>query len=383
MDSLLIYGSYGYTGRLIAREAVSRGGSPVVAGRDRGAVRRQADELGVEGRTFDLSDDVSAQIKRFDAVLNCAGPFVKTVNPLVDACLETGTDYLDITGEFRVFERLRQRDDVARAADVTLLPGVGFEVVPSDCLAAFLHEQLPSATKLTLGVKGNGPLSRGTARTFVEQLGSDGVVRRNGRLIKVPATFRTRAIDFGTGPEHVVTVPWGDVTTAAHSTGIDSIEVYAAVPPWATRAMAAVDSLGWLLERRPVETLLKRVIDARVDGPSAHERARDTAVVWGKPSTTRPATTSALECVRRTPTHSRLTPLSAPPSASSTAKTGPNRVFRPASRRRRQRSAASSSSTSRGRRANGSRRRPRPTDSIDRRSDRTTDRAVSLRLECS
>ena len=282
MDSLLIYGSYGYTGRLIAREAVSRGGSPVVAGRDRDAVRRQADELGVEGRTFDLSDDVPAQLNRFDAVLNCAGPFVKTVDPLVEACLETGTDYLDITGEFRVFERLRQRDTAAREADVTLLPGVGFEVVPSDCLAAYLYEQLPSATELTLGVNGNGPLSRGTARTFVEQLGSDGVVRRNGRLIKVPVTFRTRAIDFGTGPEHAVTVPWGDVVTAAHSTGVDSIEVYAAVPPWATRGMAAVDSLGWLLERRPVETLLKRVIDTRVDGPSARERARDTAVVWGE-----------------------------------------------------------------------------------------------------
>ncbi|SIS06362.1 saccharopine dehydrogenase family protein [Natronorubrum thiooxidans] len=282
MDSLLIYGSYGYTGRLIAREAVSRGGSPVVAGRRRSAVTRQADALGVEGRTFALSDNIEAQLQGFDAVLNCAGPFVQTVDPLVDACLETGTDYLDITGECRVFERLRQRDGAARDADVTLLPGVGFEVVPSDCLAGFLHEQLPSATDLSLGVKGNGPLSRGTARTFVEQLGNDGVVRRNGRLIKVPAAFRTREIDFGTGPEHAVTVPWGDVVTAGHSTGIDSIVVYAAVPPWATRAMTAVDSLGWLLERGPVETLLKRLIDARVDGPSARERARDTAVVWGE-----------------------------------------------------------------------------------------------------
>ncbi|QFU83331.1 saccharopine dehydrogenase family protein [Natronorubrum aibiense] len=282
MDSLLIYGSYGYTGRLIAREAVSRGGSPVVAGRDARAVTRQADELGVEGRTFALSDDVAAQLRRFDAVLNCAGPFSKTVDPLVDACLETGTDYLDVTGEFQVFERLRQHDAGARAADVTLLPGVGFEVVPSDCLAAFLHEQLPSATALSLGLKGNGPLSRGTARTVVEQLGSDGVVRRNGRLIKVPTAFRTREIDFGTGPEHAVTIPGGDVVTAAHSTDIDTIELYAAMPSWATRTMAAADSLGWLLARRPVETLVKRLVDARVDGPDARERARSDAVVWGE-----------------------------------------------------------------------------------------------------
>ncbi|QSW98441.1 saccharopine dehydrogenase family protein [Haloterrigena alkaliphila] len=282
MDSLLIYGSYGYTGRLIAREAVARGGSPAVAGRDARAVARQADELGVEGRTFDLEDDVAGRIRHFDAVLNCAGPFAKTAEPLVEACLETETDYLDITGEFQVFERLGRYDDAARNAGVTVLPGVGFDVVPSDCLAAFLHEQVPSATELSLAIKGGGSLSRGTARTLVEQAGSEGVVRRNGRLIRVPATYRTRAIDFGDGAEPAVTIPWGDVVTAAHSTGIDSIEVYAAAGPWATRAMSVVDSLGWLLESRPVEGILKRLVDARIDGPDERELASSEAIVWGE-----------------------------------------------------------------------------------------------------
>ncbi|APX95534.1 saccharopine dehydrogenase family protein [Natronorubrum daqingense] len=282
MDSLLVYGSYGYTGRLIAREAVSRGGTPVLAGRDERALTRQATDLGVEKRVFDLEGDVAANIEAFDAVLNCAGPFVKTAEPLVDACLETGTDYLDITGEFQVFERLRHRDEAAKNAGVTLLPGVGFEVVPSDCLAAFLHERVPSASTLTLGVKGNGPLSRGTARTFVDQLGTSGVVRRNDRLLEVPLAFDTREVDFGDGPEHTVTVPWPDVVTAAHSTGIPSIEVYAAVPSVAPHGMAAVDSLGWLLERRPVKDALERVVDATVDGPSERELATDTATVWGQ-----------------------------------------------------------------------------------------------------
>ncbi|ELZ25117.1 saccharopine dehydrogenase family protein [Natrinema limicola] len=283
MDSLLIYGSYGYTGRLIAREAVARGGSPVVAGRDGHAVTRQADALGVDGRVIDLeSEDLASHLERFDAVVNCAGPFVDTAEPLVVACLETGTDYLDITGEFPVFERLRQRDDAAHEAGVTLLPGVGFDVVPSDCLAAFLADQLPTADQLRLGIKGGGGLSRGTARTLVEHLGSGGVVRRNGRLIQVPTGYRTREIDFGDGPEHAVTIPWGDVVTAAHSTGIESIEVYAAAPPWAASGLAAVDSLGWLLERRPVERLLKRVIDARLDGPDGSQLATGSAVVWGE-----------------------------------------------------------------------------------------------------
>ncbi|SER57690.1 saccharopine dehydrogenase family protein [Natrinema salaciae] len=283
MDSLLIYGSYGYTGRLIAREAVARGGSPVVAGRDGRAVADQADELGVEGRTFGLAAAaLESRLESFDAVLNCAGPFVETADPLVEACLETKTDYLDITGEFPVFECLRQRDRRARETGITVLPGVGFDVVPSDCLAAFLAERLPAADRLHLGIKGGSGLSRGTAKTLVEHLGSSGVVRRNGRLLQVPTAFRTREVDFGDGPEHAVTIPWGDVVTAAHSTGIESIEVYAAAPPWATKALSAVDSLGWMLENRATERLLKRLIDARLDGPDETQLATGGAVVWGE-----------------------------------------------------------------------------------------------------
>ncbi|MFP8952939.1 saccharopine dehydrogenase family protein [Natrialbaceae archaeon A-arb3/5] len=283
MTSLLIYGSYGYTGRLIASEVVSRGGSPIVAGRDGAAVERQVDALGVDGRSFDLeSDDPASSLADVDAVLNCAGPFVETVSPLLEACLETETDYLDITGEFPVFERLRQHDAAARDAGITLLPGVGFEVVPTDCLAAILHERLPLADRLALGVKGRGTPSNGTARTLIELAGNGGVVRRNGRLLQVPAAFRSREIDFGDGPEHAVTIPLGDVVTAARSTGIESIETYAAMPPWAARAMAIGDSLGPLLETSPVEASLSRLTDALVDGPSRQERIENEMLVWGE-----------------------------------------------------------------------------------------------------
>ncbi|MFC4544179.1 saccharopine dehydrogenase family protein [Halosolutus amylolyticus] len=281
MDSLLVYGSYGYTGRLVAREAVARGGSPVVAGRDGRQVRRQADELGVEARTFDLAGDVAARIDSFDAVLNCAGPFAETADPLLEACLATGTDYLDITGEFPVFERLRQHDADAREAGITVLPGVGFDVVPSDCLAAVLHDQVPAADELTLAISGSVSVSRGTARTILDLLGN-GVVRRNGRLVEVPAAFRTREIDFGDGPEPAVTAPWGDVVTAAHSTGVESIAVYVAVPPAARRALGLATALGWLVDRRPIERALEWAIDAAVDGPSERDLATDTAVVWGE-----------------------------------------------------------------------------------------------------
>lgn len=282
MNSLLIYGSYGYTGRLVVHDAVSRGGSPIVAGRDGRQVSRQATELGLEGRSFDLeSPALAAHIADVDAVVNCAGPFTETAEPLFEACLEAGTDYLDISGEFPVFERLRRRDDVAREAGITVLPGVGFEVVPSDCLATFLHDQLPEADELALGITGSPTVSRGTARTLLELLGT-GVVRRNGRLVEVPTAFRSRRIDFGDGPEPAVTAPWADVVTAAHSTGIETIEVYVGVPAVANPLLPLADVGAWLVDRAPVRRLLEYGIDALVDGPDERQLATETAVVWGE-----------------------------------------------------------------------------------------------------
>ncbi|MWV40863.1 saccharopine dehydrogenase NADP-binding domain-containing protein [Natrialba sp. INN-245] len=283
MVSLLIYGSYGYTGTLVTREAVSRGLSPVVAGRDGTTVTRQANELGLEGRAIDLeSSDLVSHLEAFDAVLNCAGPFVDTADPLVSACLEAETDYLDVTGEFPVLERLRQRDRDAREAGITLLPGVGFDVVPTDCLAAFLHDQLPSADRLTLGVRADASPSRGTAMTVLELAGNRGVVRRNGRLLQVPPAYRTREIDFGDGPEHAATIPLGDVVTAPWHTGIESVEVYAAMPSVASTAMRAADPFRGLLEIGPVRAALRWVIDAFVTGPGERQLREETVTVWGE-----------------------------------------------------------------------------------------------------
>ncbi|AGB36545.1 saccharopine dehydrogenase family protein [Natronococcus occultus] len=283
MDSLLVYGSYGYTGRLIAREAVARGGSPTLAGRDHDSVTEQAADLGLEGRVLDLSEGpLEDELREFDAVLNCAGPFERTAEPLVLACLESDTDYLDVTGEFPVFERLRQYGETARAAGIGILPGVGFDVVPTDCLAAMLHEELPTADRLRLGIKSDYGFSPGTARTFVELAGQGGVVRRNGRLLTVPAAYRSRKIDFGDGPEHAVTIPMGDVVTAAHTTGIGSIEVYGAVPEWSEPLLSAADSLRWLLERPSIERAATRAIDAFVDGPDGKTLATGSATVWGE-----------------------------------------------------------------------------------------------------
>ena len=280
----LIYGANGYTGELVAREAVQRGQSPILAGRSASSVAALAQELGLEHRAFGLDDPgaLDAGLEGMTAVLHCAGPFAHTFRPMAEACLRVKAHYLDVTGEIDVFEALAARDREAQAAGVMLLPGTGFDVVPSDCLAAHLKRRLPSATRLALAFVTTGGMSRGTATTMAENIHRGGLVRRDGVLTRVPAAWKTRRIDFGRGPTSTITIPWGDVATAYRSTGIPNIEVYTAVP-WLARAGVRLSRpfLG-LLARPGIQSFLKKRIRARGAGPSAEERARGVSLLWGE-----------------------------------------------------------------------------------------------------
>lgn len=281
----VLYGANGYTGELTARLAVAAGMQPILAGRDAGGVGALANTLGLEARTAPLADAkaldrVLAGVK---AVLHCAGPFAHTSQPMADACLRNGVHYLDITGEISVFEALAARYAEAKAAGVMLLPGVGFDVVPSDCLAAHLNRRLPEATHLVLGIRSSGGISRGTAMTMLEatERGEGGMVRRDGVLTRTPAAAATRQIDFGRGPRPAVQIPWGDVSTAYHSTGIPNIEVYFALPEGQIRALQASRYLGWLFKVPGVADLLKRQVRSGPPGPNAEQRASGRCLLWG------------------------------------------------------------------------------------------------------
>jgi short subunit dehydrogenase-like uncharacterized protein len=282
--SALIYGATGYTGQLIARRAADYGIRPIVAGRNADAVIALARELGLDHRVFGLDDPAAIRrgLDGVTVVLHCAGPFIHTSRPMADACAERGVHYIDITGEIEVIEALARRDADARAAGVMLLPGAGYDVVPSDCLAAHLKARLPSATWLMLGIAGTGRLSRGTASTMVEHAKRGGMVRRGGKLTRVPQGWRTRRIDFGRGGRTAVTIPWGDVATAWYSTGIPNIEVYAAAPRSVRALMRAARYFGWLLGQPWLKRWQLERIRSQPPGPSAEELQRGRSFVWGR-----------------------------------------------------------------------------------------------------
>jgi short subunit dehydrogenase-like uncharacterized protein len=280
----LLYGANGYTGELVARLAAARGHLPVLAGRRAGAVCALSDTLSLERRLFSLDDPrrIDEALAGMCLVLHCAGPFSRTSRPMADACLRARTHYLDITGEVEVFEALAARDDEARAAGVMLLPGCGFDVVPTDCLAAHLARRLPGARRLALGIRASGRVSRGTATTAIEGLGRPGLVRRGGALTTVPVAAKTRTIDFGDGPRPAVTIPWGDVSTAWHSTGIPDVEVYMAAPLRLRAFLRASRFLGPLVGSGAVRRFLTARVRAGAPGPSEEERRRGRAFAWGE-----------------------------------------------------------------------------------------------------
>jgi short subunit dehydrogenase-like uncharacterized protein len=282
--SLIVYGANGYTGELVAERAAERKLPLIVAGRRADEVEALARRLGVPHRVFGLESpaEIDRGLAGATVVLSCAGPFARTAGPLVSACLRGRVHYLDVTGEVAVFESVWRRDAEARAAKVMLLPGAGFDVVPTDCLAAHLHHRLPSATQLRLAFQAIGRMSRGTATTSIEGVGSGGLVRRGGVLTPVPSGHRTITLDFGRGPRKAIAIPWGDVFTAHVTTGIPDVEVFIAAPTGVRVGLRLTRWLGPLLATGPIQRLLKARIRAGAPGPTAEQRQRGRSLLWGE-----------------------------------------------------------------------------------------------------
>jgi saccharopine dehydrogenase (NAD+, L-lysine-forming) len=309
-SSWLLYGANGYTGRRIAQEAVARGWMPILAGRNAREITALAERLRCPSRVFALDDHrrLVEQLQGVRAVLHCAGPFSATAAPMMDACLEARVHYLDITGEIAVIEAAADRHDRAVEAGVALLPAVGFDVVPSDCLAAMLAERVPGATQLQLAFTFGSRVSPGTARTIAEGLGHGGKARINGRIVTVPIAWKTMLIPFREGSQPAVTVPWGDVATAWHTTGIPNIEVYAALPERQAALMRRFRRLFSLLKVPGIGGVLGYAVRTVLHQQAVPEGESGRASFWGRVSDDHGRT---VEATMETPEGYRLTVLTA------------------------------------------------------------------------
>jgi len=257
---------------------------PIVAGRDVLAIPAMAESLGLEWRVFDLDDPnhLDQGLEDVRVVLSCAGPFIHTFAPLARACIRSKVHYLDVTGEVDVFAGLYELSEKAEKAGVMLMPGVGLDVVPTDSLAAHLHRRMPDASSLDLGFAGFEAVSHGTALTMVEGMHEGGLVREKGRLRPVRLGSVTRVVDFGLGETRAMAIRWGDVYTAYVTTGIPNIRVFAPIPPGTGPIVRGAGYMGWLFGSKPVQGMLKFMVNLRPGGPNAQVRSNTRSYLWGE-----------------------------------------------------------------------------------------------------
>jgi len=295
----MIYGANGYTAQLAIEKAVAQGRTPILAGRNASAIQPLAETHGLESRIFSLAEpeQIAENLKDVKVLSHCAGPYSATAEPMMRACIHSGAHYTDITGEIDVFLLSQSLDKEACASGAVLCPGVGFDVIPTDCVAAKLKEALPDATELDLGFKGNASLSPGTAKTMVEAISQGMKVLRNGELIRVSPSFESRSVDFGTGPVPATVIPWGDLATAYWQTGIPNISVY--TPGRASKATELLlPIIQTVLKSTTVQRLAKQGIERRMTGPDEASRAKRSTHVWGE---ARNANGDCVSCTVETP----------------------------------------------------------------------------------
>lgn len=271
--NIMIYGAGGYTGRLIADSLKGSDLNITLAGRSKSTFADVSSDTGFEAVELSLDDPAALQkaLANIDIVLHCAGPFSATSKPMIDACLAAKAHYLDITGEAAVFEAAAGRDGEAKAAGIMIMPGVGFDVVPSDCLAAHMKKRLPDATELTIAIRGLNKSSRGTAKTAIESFKTGILGRRNGKLINIEPVD-VLEMDYEGEIVECLPVTWGDLSTAYHSTGIPNITTAFEASPKLRQVVAMPALMKWFFATAIGQNYLKKQADKRPAGPSEEHR---------------------------------------------------------------------------------------------------------------
>ncbi len=285
-NSFLLYGANGYSGQLIARFAQQYSLQPILAGRNQQAITELAKQLQLDCRIVDLNDGPSliAALQDVKLVVNAAGPYDFTAKQMIDACMVTHTHYIDLNGDLDVFELLQGYNAEAIAKDIMILPGAGFDVVPTDCLSLFLKNRLPDARQLELAfVIIGSALSRGTAITTLQKLGMPGATRKNGVITPEPVGKRGMLVSFTPWGQKsfMMSIPWGDVSTAYFSTGIPDIVTYTGISKATWLFLKLQNGFNWLLRAGFMRRLITKIIHIKSTGPDDARRDKAVSLIRG------------------------------------------------------------------------------------------------------
>ncbi len=291
---IAVYGATGYTGRLVARELARRELDFVLSGRSAGKLRALATDLGgdppVRPASLDDRDALRHVLGDCAAVINCAGPFMRYGEPVVRAAVETGTHYVDTTGEQPFMQFIYERlDDAAKAAEVAVVPAVGFDYVPGDLISALAARGLEPLSEVVIAYAAQGfAATRGTLHSGLEMLRSGGLEYRDGAL--KPVGWRPRRTHFTfpapIGRLAMLPYPSGEVLTVPRHTRtrqvVTLINAGVAAPPGMPDDLVPLTQPALALAlHTPAKALADLAIDRLPEGPSEEQRraARFTIVV--------------------------------------------------------------------------------------------------------
>ncbi len=281
----MLYGATGFSGKLIAEEAVRLGHHPILAGRSAAKLAPLAEHLGLEYIVFDLKnvEVIAKAILGFDLIFHAAGPFIHTSDSMLRACVLSGVNYVDITGEFPVFENTFAYHEEVRRLNLAFISGVGFDVVPSDCLASYVAAQIPNAAQLEIVIAGITNMSAGTAKSGLSLISYGGWVRRNGKLMPQPLGTGAKKFRFPGGELSAMPIPWGDLSTAYRSTGIPNITTYMSFPPaLIASTRLGVSILQTMLANTAVRSFAENIMEKIVRGPGDDARQTGYAYLWAQ-----------------------------------------------------------------------------------------------------
>lgn len=229
MNKLMIYGAAGYTGRMATANARAAGVDLVLAGRPQNKEKMAAlaAEMDAEYRLFAVDDGPAREeaLSGIAVLLNCAGPFMRTAEPLMQACMATGTHYLDIAAELDSYRLAERYDQAAQAAGVMLLPGSGGSVAMLGCLARHAARRVANPRKLSIALHVAGGFSRGSAISASENVITETLRMVDGQLVSRTAD-ELREFDFGDGPATAFPVTLPELITIWRATDIPNIETY-------------------------------------------------------------------------------------------------------------------------------------------------------------
>lgn len=286
--SWLLYGAYGFTGRLIADAAVRRGHRPVVAGRDSHRLGEMARRMGLTPVVADLADPrrlrviVGAQ----PLVLNAAGPFSETSRPLIEACLETRTHYVDVSGELEHMRSVAALDGRAREAGIALLTGAGFGVTFGDCLARHVADRLPDATHLRLSVAAaNARTTPTVRRTILEVIARGGFAVELGQWKAKPLAHTVWTVRDHGLERPFVAAPMGELAALYGWARAPDIVVGRPMPPAQARRLRTLSPLiRTVLGIGPIRSLLGRGgrLPASAPEPEGGWRSMIWAEAWNE-----------------------------------------------------------------------------------------------------